>query len=170
MEPDRPMASMATPRVAAGALFLDDAGRVLLVRPTYKAGWDIPGGYLDPDEAPREACAREVAEELGIRPPLGRLLVVDWAPDDHGDKLLFVFDGDTLDPAATANIVLQPDELDAHAFVGADDLDRHMGPRLVRRLTAALTARERGVTEYLEHGQRPDAHDDKIATAAAPGR
>jgi len=35
---------MATPRVAAGVLFRDAQGRVLLVKPTYKDGWDIPGG------------------------------------------------------------------------------------------------------------------------------
>lgn len=34
---------IATPRVAAGALSVDAAGRVLLVKPTYKRGWDIPG-------------------------------------------------------------------------------------------------------------------------------
>ena len=34
----------ARPVVAAGAVFRDDAGRVLLVHPTYKPGWDVPGG------------------------------------------------------------------------------------------------------------------------------
>ncbi|WP_328478950.1 NUDIX hydrolase [Actinoplanes sp. NBC_00393] len=71
---------MATPRVAAGALFFDEAGNVLLVKPAYKAGWDIPGGYVEPGESPRAACIREVREELGITPDIGGLLVVDWAP------------------------------------------------------------------------------------------
>jgi hypothetical protein len=31
------------PYVAAGALFFDYAGRVMLVRPIYKDFWDIPG-------------------------------------------------------------------------------------------------------------------------------
>lgn len=57
---------MARPRVAAGALFLDAAGRVLLVRPTYKRHWDITGGYVGPGESPRAACIREIHEELGI--------------------------------------------------------------------------------------------------------
>src|SRR4051794_6081139 len=43
-------------------------------RPTYKAYWDIPGGYVEPGETPRDACVREVYEELGIRPPIGKLL------------------------------------------------------------------------------------------------
>ena len=57
---------MATPRVAAGALFSDESGRVLLVKPTYKKTWDIPGGYVEPGESPRAACIREIREELGL--------------------------------------------------------------------------------------------------------
>ena len=61
-----PSASFATPRVAAGALFFDDQGRVLLVHPTYKDTWDIPGGYVERGESPAAACRRELKEELGI--------------------------------------------------------------------------------------------------------
>jgi 8-oxo-dGTP diphosphatase len=52
--------------VAAGVLFVDEQERVLLVRPTYKAYWEIPGGYVDEGESPLQACTREVAEELVI--------------------------------------------------------------------------------------------------------
>src|SRR6201989_3012499 len=88
---------MATPRVAAGALIRDPYGRILLVKPTYKDGWDIPGGYVEPGESPAQACQREIREEIGLSRELGRLLLVDWAPHpSEGDKLLFVFDGGTL--------------------------------------------------------------------------
>src|ERR671927_1608745 len=88
---------MARPRVAAGMLVHDDQGRVLMVRPTYKDGWDIPGGYVEPDESPTDAARRELREELGVDRDPGRLLVVDWAPHpQEGDKLLFVFDGGVL--------------------------------------------------------------------------
>ncbi len=97
VDQDDQLPPMAHPRVAAGVLFFDEADRVLLVRPSYKPGWDIPGGYVEPGESPKQACVREVNEELGITPPIGRLLVVDWAPHpDEGDKMLFVFDGGVL--------------------------------------------------------------------------
>ncbi|WP_230511641.1 NUDIX domain-containing protein [Salinispora arenicola] len=56
------MPPVATPRVAAGALFLNNEGHVLLVHPSYKKHWDIPGGYVEPGESPRAACIREVEE------------------------------------------------------------------------------------------------------------
>lgn len=73
-------AKMARPRMAAGALFFDEQGRVMLLEPTCKEYRDIPGGYVDAGESPLQACVREVREELGITPGIGRLLAVDWAP------------------------------------------------------------------------------------------
>jgi 8-oxo-dGTP diphosphatase len=66
----------ATPRVAAGVLFRDAVGRVLLVKPTYKDGWEIPGGYVEAGESPRAAAAREVKEELGLAVHLTEMLVL----------------------------------------------------------------------------------------------
>src|SRR5215467_9956625 len=104
---------VARPLVAAGALFLDDAGRVLLVHPTYKGHWDVPGGYVEPGESPFSACVREVREELSISPTVGEHLIVDWAPaDGEGDKLLFLFDGGRLDAGDVYQIKLQESELD----------------------------------------------------------
>ena len=67
---------MARPRVAAGVLFFDGEDRVLLVRPSYKSGWDIPGGHVEPDESPEETMRREVHEETGVRIAPGRLVGV----------------------------------------------------------------------------------------------
>lgn len=48
------------------------AGRALLVhrspsRRWYPDAWDLPGGHVEPGEAPHRALERELAEELGIR-------------------------------------------------------------------------------------------------------
>ncbi|MER5874157.1 AAA family ATPase, partial [Streptomyces sp. NPDC002044] len=44
--------------VAAGVLLFDERDRVLLVDPTYKAGWEFPGGVVEPGEAPARAGAQ----------------------------------------------------------------------------------------------------------------
>jgi len=145
---------MSRPRVAAGALFFDEAGRVLLVKPTYKEGWELPGGYVEPGETPIEGCEREIKEELGLARKVERLLVVDWAPSEReGDKILFVFDGGEMTPEQSAAIALPPDELEASAFHDAADLPALMIERLARRIQAAVDARRAGQTRYLEHGR-----------------
>ena len=61
------IAGLARVRAAAGVLFRDEAGRVLLVRPTYKGGWEVPGGAVEADESPLAAARREVREEPASR-------------------------------------------------------------------------------------------------------
>ncbi|MFE2166554.1 NUDIX domain-containing protein [Streptomyces sp. NPDC059447] len=150
-------AKMAHPRMAAGALFFDDSGRILMVEPIYKNYWDVPGGYVETGESPLSAARREVEEELGIAPPLGRLLVVDWAPSaGEGDKVLYLFDGGQLSPETLAQVELQADELKSYAFVAPDEISDRTIPRLARRILAAGKARQEGIQIYLEHGQQPE--------------
>ncbi len=146
-----PTSTFATPRVAAGALFLDGAGRVLLVHPTYKDTWDIPGGYVERGESPAAACRREISEELGLDRTPHRLITVDWAPHEReGDKMLFLFDCGDLG-ADEQRIQLDGDELDRWEWVELDQLDSYVLPRIARRIR---TAKGGGTSaSYLEHGQ-----------------
>lgn len=148
-----PSESFATPRVAAGALFFDDQGRVLLVHPTYKETWDIPGGYVERGESPASACRRELMEELGLdRKPL-RLLAVDWAPNDReGDKLLFLFDCGSLGDDESC-IKLDSTEIDRCEWVDLQIVDEYVVDRIARRLRATAVA---STTCHLEHGNRTD--------------
>lgn len=58
--------------MAAGALCRERAGRALLVDPVYRDTWDLPGGAVEAEELPREACLREVAEEFRLDRQVGR--------------------------------------------------------------------------------------------------
>lgn len=127
----------------------------MMVRPTYKDYWDIPGGYVEPGETPYEACVREVEEELSIRPTIGRLLVADWAPSDRdGDKILFIFNGGLLTDDQQTAIKLQPTELSEFRYIDVADVGQLTLSRLVHRLTAAHNALDAATTTYLEHGRR----------------
>jgi 8-oxo-dGTP pyrophosphatase MutT (NUDIX family) len=153
-EPDLAyIASVTRVRAAAGVILRDQTRRVLVVHPTYKDVWEIPGGTVEPDESPADACAREVREELGLSVPIGALLCVDWVPAsppwDGG--LMFVFDGGTLTADQTATIRLCPEELDRFEFVEPEHLSDVLIPRLARRAAAAVAAIGRGGI-YLEDG------------------
>lgn len=144
-------ASFATPRVAAAVLLLRDR-RVLMVRPTYKQFWDLPGGYVEAGESPREAAVREVREELGINVKISGLLVVDWAPaEGEGDKILFIFLGPRLNDSV--RLTVDADEISEARYVGDDEFDTLTIPRLARRIRRAVIAYEAGYADYLEHGE-----------------
>jgi ADP-ribose pyrophosphatase YjhB (NUDIX family) len=146
---------MATPRVAAGVLFRDARGRVLLVKPTYKDGWDIPGGYVEPGESPKQAAHREVLEELGIEPTIGRLLVVDWAPHPaEGDKMLFIFEGGQMLDHATPTSA-DAGEIETVKFWSVADLGQALPARLRTRIASALKVNG---DAYLEHGASTSLH------------
>ena len=138
-------------RMGAGALMRDAQGRVLVVEPTYKATWDVPGGCVEADESPRDACERELTEELGLEVQVGRMLVMEWqGPEpDRTESLMFIYDGGVCRPES---IRLATEELASFAFVEPDNLDRYLVPRLARRLKAALLAVEEGRLVEMERG------------------
>ncbi|WP_329174934.1 NUDIX hydrolase [Streptomyces decoyicus] len=149
-------AKMARPRMASGALFFDEQGRVLMLEPTYKDYREIPGGYVEAGESPLAACVREVREELSISPDIGRLLAVDWAPNPaEGDKVLYLFDGGVLPAELRGRIQLQAAEIGAYDFHPLDAVADLTIPRLARRIEAAAAARAEGWVAYLEHGRAP---------------
>lgn len=145
--------------MGSGALFRDGAGRVLLVQPSYKDVWEIPGGAIEPGEPPRECCRRELIEELGLDLPIGRLLVIDWLPpaDALPDGWMFVYDGGVLAPEVAAQIKLPPDELLDWRFVPLDEIDTYVSEFKARRLRVAFECALRGETLDLEWGFVPGA-------------
>jgi 8-oxo-dGTP pyrophosphatase MutT (NUDIX family) len=141
--------------LAAGVLLFDEQDRFLLVDPTYKPGWEFPGGVVEPGEAPARAGMREVAEETGIHlVDVPRLLVVDWeAPVPPGfGGLRLLFDGGRLDSGEAARLLLPGPELREWRFVSEAEAADLLPPVRYERLRWALRARERGAALYLEAG------------------
>jgi 8-oxo-dGTP diphosphatase len=141
---------------SAGALIFDHAGRLLILKPTYKSGWTIPGGVMEANgETPWQACRREVREECGIEVHAARLACVDFRPPRPGSPggIRFLFDCGELDDAVLAGIAVQPEEISEHRFLPlAAALDLLRAP-IRRRVRAACAARG---PIYLEDG-RPAA-------------
>jgi 8-oxo-dGTP pyrophosphatase MutT (NUDIX family) len=150
------VAGLARKRMAAGVLFRDSPGRVLLVEPSYKSNWEIPGGAVEADESPWATATRELAEELGWDNPLGRLLVVDYVrpQDSRPEGVVFVFDGGVLDETDLGGMVFPDSEIVSAGFHTLEEARRKVKPLLADRLAAALEAVEQGVTVLCEQGQR----------------
>jgi 8-oxo-dGTP pyrophosphatase MutT (NUDIX family) len=157
MTPERAayLTGLPKKRVAAGALCSDVHGRTLLVKPTYKEHWQLPGGVAGVDEAPLAAATRAVRRELGLPLTLDRLIVVDWvAPRDEIaiEGLLFVYQTSTLSDEQTDAISLPPKELESWAWCDDQQLRERVPAHMLRRISAARRARTNGETLYLENG------------------
>lgn len=156
MTPEQWRSSRPGKRMGAGVLMRDGADRVLLVEPTYKVSWELPGGSTEADESPAQCAAREVEEELGIALPVGRLLCVEWqAPEPRRtESLMWVYDGGILASEVVARLRLPPDELVSYAFCSLEQVRARMVLRLSRRVEAALDALRAGTVVELESGIR----------------
>ena len=154
MPADVYVASLARKWMAAGALCRNGAGQVLLVDPVYRDTWDVPGGVVDAEESPHAACRREVAEEIGLRRPLGRVLAVDWVPSqpDYPEGLVVIYDGGVLSASDIAAITVPADELDSFAFVPPGQVATLVRPIVARRIEACLNALDSGEVAALDNG------------------
>ncbi|MFI1919233.1 NUDIX domain-containing protein [Nocardia sp. NPDC020380] len=151
------LASLPRKRAAASVLFFDESDRILLVEPTYKNHWELPGGVIEADESPRAGAIREIAEELALTISPGRLLAVDWVPPipQRTEGLIFVYDGGTLSPAQRDSIRLPAEELRSWAWCDDEEAATRLTDLLARRAIAARQARAAGFTTYLEDGFAP---------------
>jgi 8-oxo-dGTP diphosphatase len=148
---------------SAGALIFDLRGRLLILRPTYKSGWTIPGGVMSADgETPWQACRREVREECGLDVAGGHLACVDFRPPRPGRPggIRFLFDCGAQDDTALAAITLQAAEIAEHRLVPLADALALLRKPIRRRVRAVRNrdgrARRRGCV-YLEDGRTVSA-------------
>jgi 8-oxo-dGTP pyrophosphatase MutT (NUDIX family) len=142
--------------VSAGALIFDQKARLLILKPTYKTGWTIPGGVMEPGgESPWEACVREVREECGLTVRAGRLACVDFRRPRPGRPggLRFLFDCGPLDDAALDALVLQLEEISEYRMASLDEALTMLRGPIRRRVRAACGAKS---TVYLEEGRPVD--------------
>lgn len=147
--------SLPKKRMGAGCLFFNEKNEVLLVKPNYKPGWEIPGGVVENNESPKQCCQREVLEEIGLNREIGRLLALDYnSPNDpKTESLMFVFDGGVLSEADIAAIHLPANELSEFDFFRQDALPEAMTKPLKARVLAAWQQYDCGQAVYLEDQQ-----------------
>lgn len=140
--------------MGAGVLFFDSQHRLLIVKPTYKSGWIIPGGVVEQNESPHQACCREVREEIGLALKWVVMVGLDYVSAVKGkdENLQFIFFGGILSSAKIRKIKLQLGELQAFKFVTVASALKLLRKKMARRLPHCLRAIEERSCVYLENG------------------
>ena len=141
-------------------MVFDRSGRLLILKPTYKRRWTIPGGQLEETgESPWEGCRREALEECGLDLGHGRLACVDFLHPRPGRPggMRFLFDCGSLPDGRLAAIRIDGREIGGYRFIElAAAAELLSGP--VRRRVLAAAGRKHCI--YLEDGRRVDAVHD----------
>jgi 8-oxo-dGTP pyrophosphatase MutT (NUDIX family) len=135
---------------SAALLIQDNAERLLVVKPSYKPGWNLPGGRIEEGESPTEAARRETKEEIGLDIRPGLLLAVGWERATANGRPLFIFDGGSLEPTSFELISLQQNELVAVEFVSSERIVELIPLDRRPLLHAAIGALRTRSTAYVE--------------------
>jgi ADP-ribose pyrophosphatase YjhB (NUDIX family) len=109
---------------------------VLLLRRAVHPGfgaWDLPAGYLDPDESFEAAARREAREEAGMPVELVALSGVYHSP--AANAVTVVYRARAVDPDARVRIDAESSE---HAWVARVDVEQWIGRMAFPSMAAAL--------------------------------
>ncbi len=145
--------SLPKKRMSAGALLFDGSGSLLIVRPSYKPTWEIPGGAVGEDESPAAACRREIQEEIGLDIAPSRLLCVDYnsSTGSYLESLMFLFAAPVISEQSKRSIRLDSAELIDFRFADPEEATSLLGPRLGPRISTVLATDAGGGAVYLEN-------------------
>lgn len=140
---DEYVASLPRKHMSAGVLLRREDDRILLVEPSYRPNWDIPGGVVYPDEASWRTAVRE---ELGIERSLGLPLVIDHVPADGQmpKGIAWIFDKGRIDDAVVDILALTDPEIVSADLYPPAEITGKVSASLARQLNVAVEAAAKG--------------------------
>jgi 8-oxo-dGTP pyrophosphatase MutT (NUDIX family) len=149
-------ATQSRKRMGVMTVFTNQADEILIVKPNYKDGWNLVGGFIDENEAPLAAARRETKEEIGLDLPADRfsLLGVHYLPPRLNDDFLRILFKAALTPEEISTITIQPSELENYKFVKLDAL-KNDSPRIATGAAYSLLS-EKPHNGYTEAPQQKE--------------
>ncbi len=130
--------------IPSNAVILENKnGDILLVKRKFapkKGWWDLPGGFIQPNESLEESVEREIKEELGIE--VGMIKLVGIYPDTYLYQEILE---PTLTPVVSAKII-------SGTIKAADDVSgyKFFSKSKVLKQKIAFDAAINGLRDYLE--------------------
>jgi len=143
--------------LASAVMIFNEKDELLVVKPSYKEDWLLPGGITDQDETALQTAIREIKEEIGLTLNIKAMRCVDMKPGGGGlsASVQSIFETEPLSSVQIANIQLDNNEIIEFAFLPVNEAVKILIAPLAQRTRQALLARQLNTCFYLENGQNP---------------
>ncbi|MFW6370284.1 MAG: NUDIX hydrolase [Bacteroidota bacterium] len=128
------------PAAAVAAIITDSNNHILFTKRAqepFKNTWDLPGGFVDPNETAEEAVDREVKEELSIHIQSKSYYRSYWNHYFYGGVTYYTLDMAFLCQVNNFQNLKTSDEIRAYQFVPKNKVDLNkIGLPSIRRTVA----------------------------------
>jgi 8-oxo-dGTP diphosphatase len=138
-------------RSAVGVLIFK-GHEILVLEPTYKPNWVVPGGVVERSESPLEAAKRECLEEIGVDVEIKEFLCADYKRGNEitGDAVHFLFLGVLPE---SANLKIDENEIKRLVWMKPQDALEKFDAHLATRVSCGLKAIQDKRSYYCEEGE-----------------
>lgn len=140
-------------QIGAGVLLFNKNNELLIVKPSYRNYWSIPGGVVEKNETPKNGCIREIQEEIGLSISKLQFLSVNYVfnNDERGESLLFIFYGGTLSNKQIASIQIDKKEIIEYKFLKIKHALSLLDKIMKDSISKSLKALKNKTALYLEN-------------------
>ncbi len=136
------MSTLAKRHTASGAFIFSAQNQLLILKPSYKDGWNLPGGVSDQFESPYQTVIRECKEETNLDIHIKDLVLIDYSrkiiDDYEHDYIEFYF---TATVKNLSEIQIDKEEIIDYKFVDITESQNYLTQNYHTRLTAFLNAK-----------------------------
>jgi ADP-ribose pyrophosphatase YjhB (NUDIX family) len=138
--------------IGAGVLIFNKSHQLLIVKPSYKDGWSIPGGGVDIDETPIMAAVRETKEEVNLNLENITLVCVEYTTKKgiKPETIQFIFNGGELEENEISKISLDENEHSEFKFVDVSEAIALLNQRQQYAIPFCIEAIKNKNTTYIE--------------------
>ena len=140
-------------RMASAILLVTDQNQVVVVKPTYKSQWEVPGGIVEKEESPLRGALREVKEELNITLSADDIVLasLDYmaAGKVKSEALMFLF-ATRIPQDRLLDIRTDNQEISEYRIIAPTEATTYLGDMLGARVQRGVHAFLHGTVAYFE--------------------
>jgi 8-oxo-dGTP diphosphatase len=139
-------------QMASGAIIYDSYGKILIVKPSYKNCWHLPGGVIEEFESPYSACVREVKEETNLSIVPKKLKAINHLgiESEKVDALVFIFDCGSICQYEKESIRVPAQEIEEYRFIDNREIAQYLDVRMAEIIQNCLNSGNQN-TLYMEN-------------------